>query len=127
MIGYLDNIEKVALTNENFRQVLYTGQHAQLVVMSLNPNEEIGEEVHQIVDQFLRVEAGEGRLVLNGEEQTVKDGDAFMIPAGVKHNVINTSPDKPLKLYTIYSPPHHKDGTIHKTKEEAASDEEDHI
>jgi len=127
MIGYLDNIEAVTLANESFRQVLYTGQHAQLVVMSLKPKEDIGLEVHEIVDQFLRVEAGEGTVIMNGEEHQIKDGDAFMVPAETKHNVINTSSENSLKLYTIYSPPHHKDKTIHKTKQDAEADTEDHI
>jgi mannose-6-phosphate isomerase-like protein (cupin superfamily) len=95
--------------------------------MSLKPNEEIGMEIHEIVDQFFRVEAGEGKVIINGEENVVNDGDAFIVPAGTKHNVINTSSEKPLKLYTVYSPPHHKDGTIHKTKTEATADKEDHL
>lgn len=127
MTNYLQNIEAVTLKNEYFRQVLYTGQHAQLVVMSLKPNEDIGTEVHAIVDQFLRVEAGEGKVVMNGEEQAIKNGDAIIVPAGSQHNLINTSSSEPLKLYTIYSPPHHKDGTIHKTKQEAQVDKEDHL
>lgn len=127
MTGFLQNIEKLTLQNNYFRQVLYTGQHTQLVIMSLLPNEEIGTEVHTIVDQFFRVEAGEGKVIMNGEERTIKNGDAFVIPAETKHNVINTSADKPLKLYTLYSPPHHKDGIIHKTKQEAETDEEDHL
>lgn len=127
MIGYLENIEKLALSNTHFRKVLYTGQHAQLVVMSLKPKEEIGFEVHEIVDQFIRVEKGKGKIVMNGEESDLSDGLAIVVPAGVKHNVINTSEDSDLKLYTVYSPPHHKDGTIHKTKQEAEADREDHI
>lgn len=127
MTGYLQNIEEITLKNKYFRQVLYTGQHAQLVVMSLKPNEEIGTEIHEIVDQFLRIEAGSGKVMMNGEEQAIKDGDAFIIPAGTQHNVINTSTNQPLKLYTIYSPPHHKDGTVHKTKREAEADKEDHL
>lgn len=127
MTGYVQNIEEVTLKNEYFRQVLYTGQHAQLVVMSLNPQEDIGMEIHKIVDQFLRVEAGEGKLIMNGEEHLIKDGDAFVVPAGTQHNVINTSAEKPMKLYTVYSPPHHEEGVIHKTKQEAATDKEDHI
>lgn len=127
MIGFLQNIEKLTLENTNFRHVLYTGQHVQLVLMSLQPSEEIGMEVHEIVDQFLRVETGEGKVVMNGEEHSIKDGYAFVVPAGTQHNVINSSPDKPLKLYTLYSPPHHKDGTIHKTKQEAGADKEDHL
>jgi len=127
MVGYLGNIEDLTLKNTYFRHVLYTGQHSQLVVMCIQPNEDIGEEVHEIVDQFLRVEAGEGKLIINGEEHRVKDGDAFIVPAGAKHNVVNTSSEKQLKLYTIYSPAHHRNGTIHKTKEEAELDTEDHI
>lgn len=127
MIGFLQNIEQLTLNNNAFRQVLYTGQHSQLVVMSLKPGEEIGLEVHEIVDQFIRIESGEGKVIMNGEEHPIKDGDAFVVPALAKHNVINTSSEKPLKLYTVYSPPHHKDGTIHSTKEEAEADKEDHI
>lgn len=127
MIGYIQNIEEITRKNAYFRQVLYTGQHAQLVVMSLKPGEEIGMEVHDIVDQFLRVETGEGRVIINGEEHLVKDGDAFIVPAQAKHNVINTSSKNPLKLYSIYSPPHHKDGTVHKTKQDAQLDKEDHL
>lgn len=127
MKGFLANIEEKALTNTYFRQVLYTGQHAQLVVMCLQPNEEIGTEVHAIVDQFLRIETGVGKVVMNGEERAIGDGDAIIVPAGTEHNVINTSPDKQLKLYTVYSPAHHKDGTIHKTKEDALADKDDHI
>ena len=98
MIGFLQNIEELTLQNDFFRQVLYTGQHTQLVLMSLKPNEEIGMEVHEIVDQFLRVEAGEGKLIMNGEEHLIKDGDAIVVPAGTQHNVINTSPDKARRL-----------------------------
>ncbi len=127
MTGYIGNIEELTLANTYFRQVLYTGQHAQLVVMCLQASEDIGEEVHEIVDQFLRIEEGEGKVVMNGEERLLKDGDAIIVPAGTKHNVINTSPANHLKLYTVYSPPHHKDGTVHKTKNEAEIDTEDHI
>lgn len=127
MTGFVANIEKLTLTNENFRKVLYTGQHAQVVVMSLKPKEAIGLEVHEIVDQFLRIEKGEATLIMNGEEHSVKEGDAFVVPAGVKHNVINTSSENPLKLYTVYSPPHHKDDTVHATKAAAEKDKADHI
>lgn len=127
MTGYLENIEEITQKNEYFRQVLYTSQHTQLVVMSLNPGEEIGMETHEIVDQFLRVESGDGKLVLNKEEHLIKEGFAFIVPAETSHNVINTSSHKSLKLYTIYSPPHHKDGVIHKTKADAEADKDDHI
>lgn len=127
MTGYTINIEEKTLQNENFREVLYTAQHSQLVVMSLLPNEEIGEEVHEIVDQFIRVEQGEGKAILNGEEHSLSDGFAIVVPAGTKHNIINTSSENKLKLYTIYSPAHHKDKTVHKTKQDALNDEQDHI
>ncbi len=116
MVGYVDNIEKLTLENENFRQVLFTGKYSQLVLMSLLTNEEIGLEVHNNVDQFFRVEAGKGKVVMDGEEHVIKDGSAIVVPAGTNHNVINTSSNTKLKLYTIYSPANHKDGTIHKTK-----------
>lgn len=127
MAGYTTNIEKKTLQNENFREVLYTAPHSQLVVMTLLPNEEIGEEIHDDGDQFFRVEQGEGKAVLNGEEYLLSDGVVIIIPAGVTHNIINTSADNSLRLYTIYSPAHHKDGTVHKTKEDALLDEEDHL
>lgn len=127
MPGYTTNIEERTLQNENFREVLYTAQHSQLVVMSLEPNEEIGEEVHEIVDQFLRIEEGEGKAILDGEEYVLTDGSSVIVPAGTKHNIINTSSEKKLKLYTIYSPAHHKDKTIHKTKQDALADTQDHI
>lgn len=127
MTGYVLNIEEKTLQNDYFREVLNTSQHSQLVVMSLNPNEEIGMEIHEIVDQFIRVEQGEGKTILNGEEHIISDGFAIIIPAGAEHNIINTSPDKKMKIYTIYSPAHHKDKTIHKTKQDAETDREDHI
>lgn len=127
MTGYIIDIEKMTLENDNFRAVLYTAQHSQLVLMSLAPNEEIGMEVHEIVDQFIRVEKGQAKAILNGEEHELKDGSAVVVPAGTEHNIINTSSTDKLKLYTIYSPAHHKDGTIHKTKEDAEKDKEDHI
>lgn len=127
MKGFLENIEEKTSANTYFRRVLYTGQYAQLVLMCLQPNEEIGMEVHEIVDQFLRIEEGEGKVLMNGEEHSIKDGDAIFVPAGTKHNVINTSSNKQLKLYTVYSPPHHKDGVIHKTKMEAEADTTDHL
>lgn len=127
MSGYTINIEEKTLQNENFREVLYTAQHSQLVVMCLQPNEEIGIEVHEIVDQFIRVEEGKGKAILNGEEHILSDGFAIIVPAGIEHNIINTSSEKKLKLYTIYSPAHHKDKTIHQTKQDALDDIEDHI
>ncbi len=120
MTGYVGPIEKQTLKNEYFRQVLFTGKYAQLVVMCLQPGEEIGNEVHGNVDQFFRIEQGEAKFVFNGtEEHVVRDAEAVIVPAGTFHNVINTSKTVALKLYTVYSPPNHPDGTIHKTKEEA--------
>ncbi len=127
MIGFVDNIEKLTEENDFFRKIIFTSQHQQLVVMSLLPNEEIGMEVHEINDQFLRIEKGQGKVIMNVEEHDVKEGDAFIVPAGVQHNLVNVSGTEKLKLYTIYSPPHHKDGTVHKTKAEAVSDEMDHL
>ena len=127
MTGFKTNIEDKAIQNEYFREVLYTAQHSQLVVMSLLPSQDIGVETHEIVDQFIRVEEGSGKAILNGEETPLVSGDAIIIPAGVEHNVINTSAENSLKMYTVYSPAHHKDGTIHKTKEDAEADTEDHI
>jgi len=123
MRGYVANIEEVALTNDNFRKVLYTAQHCQLVVMHLKPGEDIGEEVHPL-DQFLRVEAGVGKAVLDGVEHAVKDGFAILVPAGTRHNLINTTQDQPMKLYTVYAPPNHRDGVIHTTKAAAEADKE---
>jgi len=123
MRGYITNIEKDSLENDNFRKVLYTAKNSQLVVMSIKLGEDIGEEVHEL-DQFIRCEAGEGKAVLDGVEHEISDGYAVIIPAGTKHNIINTSSDKPLKLYTIYSPPEHRDGVLHQTKEQAMSDDE---
>jgi mannose-6-phosphate isomerase-like protein (cupin superfamily) len=120
MTGYVGPIEKATLENGYFRQVLFTGKHAQLVLMALRPGEEIGNEVHGNVDQFFRIEAGEAKFVFNDtEEHLVGDGDAVIVPAGTYHNVINASSTEALKLYTIYSPPNHPDGTVHKTKAEA--------
>jgi len=126
MSGYIINIEDKTLNNESFREVLFTAPHSQLVVMSLLAGEEIGEEVHSDVDQFIRIEAGNGKAVLDGEETLIMDGTAVVIPAGVSHNIINVG-DSPLKLYTIYTPPEHRDGTIHKTKADALADEHDHV
>ncbi len=126
MKGYIVNIEEKSIENGNFRKVLYTAKNSQLVVMSLNPNEDIGEEIHQL-DQFIRVEAGQGKAILDDIEHEIKDGFAIVVPAGAKHNIINTSSDTPLKLYTVYSPPNHRDGVIHTTKSEAIADEEEHF
>ena len=127
MNAFTGNIEELTLANTNFRQVLWTGQHAQLVLMNLLPNEEIGFEVHEIVDQFIRVEKGTCKAIIDGVETELQDGSAIIIPAGTKHNVVNTSSTEDLKLYTLYSPAHHKDGTVHKTKADADKDTEDHI
>lgn len=124
MVGYVDNIEQKTLANEFFRQVLFTGKFAQLVVMCLQPNEDIGMEVHPNVDQFFRIEKGEGKVIMNGEEHLFKNGNAIIVPAGTQHNVINTSATETLKLYTIYSPPNHPDGRLNKTKAEAMATEE---
>jgi len=123
MKGYTTSIEKDTLENNNFRKVLYTGKHSQLVLMSLAPKEEIGMEVHEENDQFFRFENGQGKCIIDGNEYEVKDGVAVIVPAGAKHNVINTSDTEELKLYTVYSPPHHKDGIIRLTKEEAEANE----
>lgn len=121
--GFVTDIEKYTVNNDNFRKVLYTGKNSQLVLMSLKPGEDIGMETHDDTDQFFRVDAGSGKVVINGNETEIKNGSAIVIPQGAKHNVINTGKEY-LKLYSIYSPPHHFDGTIHRTKEEAeASDE----
>src|SRR3990167_1367513 len=123
MKGFVTNIEKDSLENEYFRKVPYTSKHLQLVLMSLRPGEDIGAEVHQL-DQFIRVEKGAGMSVLDGEERALSDGSAVVIPAGTKHNIINTSASAELKLYTVYGLPNHKDGTVHKTKAEAEADDE---
>ncbi len=122
MKGYITNIEKASLENTNFRTVLYTTKNCQLVVMSLKPLEEIGAEVHQL-DQFIRCEAGEGKAILNDVENTIKDGFVVIVPAGTKHNIINTSSDKPMKIYTLYAPPNHLDGIVHVTKADAEAGE----
>ena len=127
--AFVGNIEELTLENNNFRQVLFTGSHTQLVVMSLKPGEEIGSEVHHHVDQFFRFEQGEGKVIIGTDkliEQVVGDGSAVIIPADTEHNIINTSATEPLKLYTIYSPPNHPEGTIHVTKAEADAAEAEH-
>ena len=123
MKGYVTNIEQDSLSNKDFRRVLYTAKNTQLVLMSLRANEEIGEEIHSL-DQFIRVEAGHGVAILDGVEHRISDGFAVVIPAGTKHNVVNDSDSEDLKLYTLYSPPEHRDGTIHPTKNDALDDEE---
>ena len=123
MKGFFGNIEKDTLENENFRKVLYTAKHSQLVLMNLKPGEEIGMEVHPDNDQFFRFEKGNGKCIIDGNEYAVNDGFAVVVPAGAEHNVINTSDTEELKLYTIYSPAHHKDGIVRATKEEAMANE----
>lgn len=125
MKGFVSDIEKETLENDNFRKVLYTASYMQLVVMSIQAGEDIGEEVHG-QDQFIRVEAGSGKAVLDDVEHELKDDTATVIPAGTKHNIINTG-DEPLKLYTIYATPHHKDDVVHKTKADAEKDEEEFL
>jgi mannose-6-phosphate isomerase-like protein (cupin superfamily) len=123
--GFVSNIEIDTLGNDNFRKVVYTSKHSQLVLMSLLPNEEIGMEVHPDNDQFFRFEAGQGKCIIDGNEYDIKDGSAVIIPAGSQHNVINVSATDNLKMYTIYSPAHHKEGVVHKTKEEGEADKTD--
>ena len=122
MKGFNENIEKATLENENYRKVLYTSKHSQLVLMSLKPNEEIGMEVHPDNDQFFRIEKGQGKCIIDGNEYELDDGVAIVVPSGANHNVINTSENEDLKLYTIYSPAHHKDGIVRATKAEAEAD-----
>ena len=126
MAGYVTNIEDKTLDNNYFRQVLFTGPYSQLVVMSLAPGDDIGLETHDDVDQFIRVEAGQGMAILNGKEHDLADGSAVVIPAGTEHNIVNQSQSEPLKLYTIYTPPEHPDGTVHKNKAEAVAYEQEH-
>jgi len=119
MKGFKSNIEKNALGNENFRKVLYTSKHLQVVLMSLKPGEEIGEETHNNIDQFFRFEGGRGKCIIDGNKYDVENGDVIVVPAGSKHNVINTDAVKGLKMYTIYAPPNHKDALINATKKDA--------
>lgn len=123
MKGITTNIDKNSLENDYFRKVLYTAKHSQLVLMSLKPNEDIGEETHQL-DQFIRCEQGVGKAILDGTEYSIEAGVAVLVPAGTKHNIINTSPDQAMKLYTVYAPPNHRDGVVHKTKADAKADTE---
>jgi mannose-6-phosphate isomerase-like protein (cupin superfamily) len=119
MKGFKINIDKITRHNTSFRKVLYTSKYSQLVLMSLQPEEEIGEEIHRDNDQFFRIESGRGKCIIDGNEYEIKDGDAIVIPAGAKHNIINTETNAGLKMYTIYSPAHHKDKLIRATKKEA--------
>lgn len=123
MKGYQGNIEQQTLKNTTFRTVLYTTKNLQLVLMSLGPKEEIGEEVHD-VDQFFRFEMGFGKAIIDGVAHEVGNGSVVIVPAGAKHNIVNTSGSKPLKLYTLYTPPHHRDGVVHLTKVQAVGDNE---
>ena len=125
MKGYYGHIETDTLENADFRKVIFTGKHSQLVLMALKPGEEIGEEVHETVDQFFRFEKGQGKVFINDDQFDVKDGDAAVVPAGAKHNVINTGSED-LKLYTVYSPANHPFGTVHATKAEADEAEAEH-
>jgi len=125
MKGFCENIERDTKENSNFRKVVYTGKHSQLVLMSLKPGEEIGSEVHPDNDQFFRFDAGQGKVVIDDNEYEVSDGFAVIVPAGAEHNVINTSASEDLKLYTIYCPAHHKDGIVRATSQEAMDNEAD--
>jgi mannose-6-phosphate isomerase-like protein (cupin superfamily) len=124
MNGYVSFLERETRKNADFRRVLYTGKHSQLVLMSLKPGEEIGEETHEDVDQFFRFEAGVGKVIIDGVEHRVKDGNGVIVPAGARHNVVNTSKRANLRLYTIYSPPEHQDRVVRHTKKEAMASEE---
>jgi mannose-6-phosphate isomerase-like protein (cupin superfamily) len=123
MRGHVTNIELDTLENEDYRRVLYTGPHTQLVLMTLPPGEDIGRETHVGHDQFIRIESGVGVVELDGEKRDVVDGSSIVVPSGVEHNLTNTSDDEPLRLYTLYSPPEHADGTVHRTKKEAEAAE----
>jgi mannose-6-phosphate isomerase-like protein (cupin superfamily) len=127
MKGYVENIEEATVANEDFRRVLYTGKNLQLVLMTLKPGEEIGEEIHEDIDQFFRVEEGQGTIYIDGNASEIEDDFAAIVPAGARHNVVNTGAE-PLKLYTLYAPPEHKHGTVHKNKDQAERDHEnDHF
>jgi mannose-6-phosphate isomerase-like protein (cupin superfamily) len=123
MQGFVADIEKLTVENTDFRRVLYTGKYLQLVLMTLKPGEEIGAEVHQGHDQFFRIESGSGEVVIDGQRTPIKDDDAVIVPAGARHNVINTG-DAPLALYTLYGPPEHREGVVHVDKPDAEADEE---
>lgn len=123
MKGFVDDIEKLTVNNDLYRKVLYTGKNLQLVLMTLQPGEEIGEEVHEGHDQFFRIEEGKGKVVIDGQTHAIEDDDAVIVPAGARHNVINSG-DQPLRLYTIYGPPEHRDGVVHATKQD---EQEEHF
>ena len=127
MVGFVDKIGDLSLRNEDFRRVIFTAPHSQVVVMSLEPLEDIGLETHETIDQFFRIERGRGTVLLAGETHPIEAGDAVVVPAGTEHNVINTSATERLQLTTIYSPPAHKDGVIHQTKAQALVDDGDHV
>lgn len=126
MKGYVDDIERLTQENGDFRRVLYTARSTQLVLMAIPVGQEIGEEVHDKEDQFFRVESGQGEVLIDGVTHKVADGSAVIVPCGARHNVKNTGAE-PLKLYTLYSPPHHRDGVVHRTKAEAEADEDEHF
>ncbi|MGO3123757.1 MAG: cupin domain-containing protein [Advenella sp.] len=123
MKGFVDDIEELTVNNDLYRKVLYTGENLQLVLMTLQPGEEIGEEVHEGHDQFFRIEEGKGKVVIDGQTHAIEDDDAVIVPAGARHNVINSG-DQPLRLYTIYGPPEHRDGVVHATKQD---EQEEHF
>ena len=123
MKGFVADIEELAEENDDFRRVLYTGKHLQLVLMAIEPGSEIGEEVHADRDQFFRVEKGKGEVVIDGQHSKIKGDDAIIVPAGARHNIMNTG-DEPLRLYTIYAPPEHRDGTVHATRADAVASKE---
>ena len=125
MKGFKISIETATVNNHNFREVLYTSKHSQLVLMTLKPKEEIGEETHHDNDQFFRIETGNGKCFIDGNEYQIKDGDAIVIPAGARHNIINVDSTAELKMYTIYSPAHHKDGIVRSTKKQAETNAEE--
>ncbi len=122
---FVTNIEQDSIENKDFRRVLYTTKDMQIVVMSISPGEDVGLEIHKNIDQFFRVEEGEGRVIFNGKEFLVKKGFAFVVPQGTKHNIVNTSLTKDLKIYTVYAPPRHKKDTVHVTRDDAMKDEKD--
>jgi mannose-6-phosphate isomerase-like protein (cupin superfamily) len=126
MVGFVERIEDMALANDAFRRVVYTAPHSQLVLMCLEPGEDIGVETHADIDQFFRIERGQGEIVLEGVSQPISAGSAVVVPAGTRHNLVNGSTTERLHLSTIYSPPAHRDGVVHRTKAEASADESDH-